>query len=61
VLEQYDKNGNHCDESRKKRGLFRISDDKLMQSAVQRRMVTQEAAKRQIEQDNYQADGTVLF
>jgi len=32
-----------------------------MQSVVQHRMVIQEAAKRLIEQDDYQADGSVLI
>lgn len=40
---------------------FGASDDKLMQSVVQHRMVIQEAAKRLIEQDDYQADGSVLI
>jgi hypothetical protein len=56
----------------KKRVLCRISseslrvkfgamDDKLMQSVVQHRVAIQEAAKRLIERDDYEADGSVLI
>ncbi len=40
---------------------FGASDDKLMQSVVQHRMVIQEAAKRLIERDDFQEDGSVLI
>lgn len=73
MLEQYDKNGNHCGrEVDKKRVLCRISseslrvkfgasENKLMQSVVQHRMAIQEAAKRLIERDDYEEDGSVLI
>jgi Protein of unknown function (DUF1488) len=40
---------------------FQASGDKLMQSVVQHRMAIQEAAKRLIEQDDYQADDSFLI
>jgi Protein of unknown function (DUF1488) len=40
---------------------FGATDDKFMQSVVQHRAAIQEAAKRLIEQDDYQADGSVLI
>jgi hypothetical protein len=40
---------------------FGASDDKLMQSVVQHRTDIQEAAKRLIERDNYEEDGSVLI
>jgi Protein of unknown function (DUF1488) len=40
---------------------FGASDDKLMQSVVQHRIDIQEAAKRLIERDDYQEDGSVLI
>jgi Protein of unknown function (DUF1488) len=40
---------------------FGASDDKFMQSVVQHRTAIQEAAKRLIEQDDYQEDGSVLI
>jgi hypothetical protein len=40
---------------------FGASDDKLMQSVVKYRMVIQEAAKRLIERDEYEEDGSVLI
>jgi Protein of unknown function (DUF1488) len=40
---------------------FGASEDKLMQSVVQHRVAIQEAAKRLIERDDYQADGSVLI
>jgi Protein of unknown function (DUF1488) len=40
---------------------FGASDDKLMQSVVQHRVEIQEAAKRLIERDDYEEDGSVLI
>jgi hypothetical protein len=40
---------------------FGASDDKLMQSVVQHRVAIQEAAKRLIERDDYEADGSILI
>jgi hypothetical protein len=40
---------------------FGASDDKLMQSVVQHRVAIQEAAKRLIERDDYEEDGSVLI
>jgi hypothetical protein len=40
---------------------FGASDDKFMQSVVQNRMTIQEAAKRLIERDGYEEDGSVLI
>jgi Protein of unknown function (DUF1488) len=40
---------------------FGASDDKLMQSVVQHRLAIQEAAKRLIERDDYEEDGSVLI
>ncbi len=40
---------------------FGASDDKLMQSVVQHRMAIQDAAKRLIERDDYEEDGSVLI
>jgi Protein of unknown function (DUF1488) len=40
---------------------FGASDDKLMQSVVQHRLAIQEAAKRLIELEYYEADGSVLI
>ena len=40
---------------------FGASDDKLMQSVVQYRVAIQEAAKRLIERDDYEEDGSVLI
>jgi Protein of unknown function (DUF1488) len=40
---------------------FGASDDKFMQSVVQHRMAIQEAAKRLIERDVYEVDGSVLI
>ena len=40
---------------------FGASDDKIMQSVVQHRVEIQEAAKRLIERDDYEEDGSVLI
>jgi plasmid replication initiation protein len=40
---------------------FGASDNKLMQSVAKHRTEIQEAAKRLIERDNYQEDGSVLI
>ena len=40
---------------------FGASDDKFMQSVVQHRVAIQEAAKRLIESDDYEEDGSVLI
>jgi hypothetical protein len=40
---------------------FGAMDDKHMQSVVQHRVAIQEAAKRLIERDDYEADGSVLI
>ena len=40
---------------------FGASDDKFMQSVVQHRVAIQEAAKRLIERDDYEKDGSVLI
>jgi len=40
---------------------FGASDDKLMQSVVQHRVEIQDAAKRLIERDDYEEDGSVLI
>jgi ATP-dependent helicase YprA (DUF1998 family) len=40
---------------------FGASDDKLMQSVAQHRATIQEAARRLIEQDAYEKDGSVLI
>jgi hypothetical protein len=40
---------------------FGASDDKFMQSVVQHRVAIQEAAKRLIERDDYETDGSVLI
>jgi len=40
---------------------FGASDTKFMQSVVQHRTEIQDAAKRLIERDNYQEDGSVLI
>ncbi len=40
---------------------FGASDDKLMQSVVQHRVVIEAAAKRLIERDVYEEDGSVLI
>lgn len=43
------------------RAKFGASDDKFMQSVAQNRTDIQEAARRLIERDFYQADGSVLI
>jgi len=43
------------------RAKFGASDDKFMQSVAQHRADIQEAAKRVIERDDYEADGSVLI
>ncbi|MGZ8214262.1 MAG: DUF1488 domain-containing protein [Methylosarcina sp.] len=40
---------------------FGASDDKFMQSVAQHRTDIQEAAKRLIERDDYEVDGSVLI
>ena len=40
---------------------FGASEDKLMQSVVQHRVEIQDAAKRLIERDDYEEDGSVLI
>jgi hypothetical protein len=40
---------------------FGASDDKLMQSVAQHRAIIQEAARRLIEQDAFEKDGSVLI
>ena len=40
---------------------FGVSDDKYMLSVTQHRTEIQEAAKRLIERDDYEADGSVLI
>jgi hypothetical protein len=43
------------------RAKFGVSDDMFMQSVAQHRTVIQEAARRLIERDGYEADGSVLI
>ena len=43
------------------RAKFGASDDKFMQSVAQHRTDIQEAAKRLIERDDYEVDGSVLI
>lgn len=40
---------------------FGASDDNLMQSVVQHRTAIQDAAKRLIERDDYEEDGSILI